>query len=298
MTTRWSAILVTISLVLLIGGCGWLGTDPEPTVTPLPEPTPVETPTPELTPTPVPTPSPTPRATPTPTPEPVATPTPVPTATPVPTPSVDDVLTIRQLDTTEKVIALTFDAGADRGYAADILDTLRAEGIKATFGMTGIWAEKNPDLIVRIYREGHTFINHTYNHPSFTGFSTDTEPISREERVNQLRLTEEVMAGILKEDWMRPYFRPPYGDYDDSVLRDIETAGYTVNVMWSVDSLGWRGLSADEIVERTVNGATPGGIILFHVGAQSQDAAALPEIIQRLRDDGYRFVTIQEMVGR
>jgi peptidoglycan/xylan/chitin deacetylase (PgdA/CDA1 family) len=209
-----------------------------------------------------------------------------------------EVVTIREADTSERIIALTFDAGADRGYTTEILDTLRAEGIKTSFGITGVWAEANPDLVARIHNEGHHFINHTYNHPSFTGFSTNTLPLSYEERVRELKLTEEVMRGILGHDRMQPYFRPPYGDYDESVLTDIVQAGYTVNVMWSVDSLGWQGLTAGEIANRCVEGATPGGILLFHVGAQSQDAAALPDIIQRLRNDGYHFVTVQEMIGR
>ena len=69
-------------------------------------------------------------------------------------------------------VALTFDAGADTGYAAEILDLLRDEGIKATFGMTGVWAEANPDLVRRMVAEGHQLINHTWDHSSLTGANT------------------------------------------------------------------------------------------------------------------------------
>ena len=231
------------------------------------------------------------------TPEPTVTPTPVP---PTPTStqtSGQDFITIRTADTDELIVALTFDAGADRGYAEEILDTLQDEDAIATFGMTAHWAEANPDLILRMVDEGHTLMNHTETHRSWTGLSTSAAPLTSAERAEELRVTEAVIETIVGYD-MRPYFRPPYGDYDDSVIADLQTNGYTVNVMWTVDSLGWNGLTAAEITARTLNGTVPGAIHLFHVGAASQDAAALPDIISGLRDLGYRFVTIQEMVGR
>src|SRR5690606_33655847 len=83
----------------------------------------------------------------------------------------EQAITIRNFDTSERVIALTFDAGSDRGYAPMILDVLKQEGIRATFGMTGSWAEQNPDLILRIVNEGHMMMNHTWSHRSFTGQS-------------------------------------------------------------------------------------------------------------------------------
>lgn len=199
-----------------------------------------------------------------------------------------DVWTITRFDTTEPVIALTFDAGADRGYAGQILDTLAAEGIRATFGMTGVWAEQNPDLIQRIAQEGHQLINHSWNHPDFTTLSTA-------QRVDQLKRTEDFIRQQTGVE-MAPYFRPPYGAYNDSVLNDLAANGYTINVIWTVDTLGWNGLSASQIRQRIINGATPGGNILMHVGEQSQDGPALPGIIDDLRSRGYRFATVHEFV--
>ena len=69
-------------------------------------------------------------------------------------------------------VALTFDAGADTGYAAEILDLLRDEGIEATFGMTGVWAQANPELVQRMVAEGHQLMNHTWDHSSLTGANT------------------------------------------------------------------------------------------------------------------------------
>ena len=265
----------------------------EPTATQTTPPTPTATSTASATPTTQPI------NTLTPTPEPTVTPTPEPpTPTAVSTKPVEQAfITIRTADTDALIVALTFDAGADRGYAADILDILQAEGVVATFGMTANWAEDNPDLILRMVNEGHTLINHTETHRSWTGRSTGAAPLTSAERAEELRATEAVVDAIAGYD-MRPYFRPPYGDYDDSVVADLQANGYTVNVMWTVDSLGWNGLSASEITARTIDGTVPGAIHLFHVGAASQDAAALPDIIAGLRELGYRFVTVQEMVGR
>jgi len=202
---------------------------------------------------------------------------------------------VRTIATNQKVVVLTFDAGADRGFAAQILDTLAAEGIKATFGMTGKWAEQNPDLTLRMANEGHDFINHTWSHRSFTGFSTNAAPPSSKERFDELRRTENIIRDLTGVS-TKPFFRPPYGDYDNSVNTDIYAQGYTYNVMWTVDSLGWKGLSEEEITSRVVQGTVPGAIHLFHVGAESQDAAALDDIIRELRSRGYTFARLSDLL--
>jgi peptidoglycan/xylan/chitin deacetylase (PgdA/CDA1 family) len=199
------------------------------------------------------------------------------------------VWTITRFDTQERVMVLTFDAGADRGYAAQILDTLRDKGVRATFGMTGLWAQANPDMIRRIRDEGHQMVNHSWNHPDFT-------TISSAERASQLRRTEDAVRQAAGLE-LQPWFRPPYGAYNQSVLTDLEANGYTINLMWTIDTLGWNGLSAGAITDRVLNGAAPGAIVLMHVGAASQDAAALPGIIDQLRARGYRFAAADELAG-
>jgi peptidoglycan/xylan/chitin deacetylase (PgdA/CDA1 family) len=255
---------------------------PSPTATPLP---------PTATATPLPTATLPPTATPTTVPPTV---TPQPTATTVPT---GEVLTVTQGDTQQLVVALTFDAGADRGNGAQILDTLRDNGVVGTFGLTGAWAEANPDLVQRIAAEGHGMLNHTYDHQSWTGYSTGAAPLSSAARADELRHTEQIVrdnAGVE----LKPYFRPPYGDYDDSVLADLAANGYTVNVLWTVDTLGWNGESVDGIRQRVADALAPGEIVLMHVGADSQDAAALPGVLDELRAAGYSCVTVQQLVGR
>lgn len=205
------------------------------------------------------------------------------------------VTTIRKFNTSENVIVLTFDAGSDRGYAGQILNTLAQKNVKATFGMTGVWAQANPDLMKRIVNDGHDVMNHSWDHPSFTGASASSGPISSAQRASQLSRTEDLVYNLTGFR-MKPLFRPPYGDYDNSVLVDLAKNGYLYNIMWTVDTLGWNGLTASQINQRVFSGATPGGNILMHVGAASQDAVALPAMIDGLRARGYRFATVREML--
>lgn len=193
-------------------------------------------------------------------------------------------------------VALTFDAGADRGYAEAILNVLRDYGVRASFGMTGIWAQQNPDLIWRMAAEGHRFINHSWDHGSFTGLSTRTRPLSPEQRASQLDRTDALLAELTGHS-SRPFFRSPYGDLDASVQRDIAAHGYAYNVLWTVDSGGWRGIPARAIVDICLRNARPGAIYLMHVGAASQDGPALSAIIEGLASAGYDFETIDEIIA-
>jgi peptidoglycan/xylan/chitin deacetylase (PgdA/CDA1 family) len=196
-------------------------------------------------------------------------------------------------------IALTFDAGADRGYAEEILDTLAEYGVKASFGITGHWADENPDLVERMAKEGHMIFNHTWTHRSFTGYSTadwDEGVLSTEERGKELNDTAEIITEVTHGYEAAPYFRPPYGDLDDSVLADVAAEGYWITVMWTCDSLGWNGASVEQIVDRCGAQADAGDIILMHVGAESLDAEALPALIETLEDGGFELVTVEELL--
>lgn len=215
-------------------------------------------------------------------------PTTVPRATTTTRSSTAPALNIWQVDTSRRVVALTFDAGSDRGYAEGILDLVGSSGIQVTFGMTGKWAESNPDLLRRMVDEGHILMNHTYDHPHM-------ETLTTQQRLDQLRRTESIITGLTGAS-TKPYFRPPYGSYNDRVLVDVGQDGYRYSVMWTVDTLGWKGISPAEVVERCLNGAKPGAIILLHVGAASTDFDALPAIIDGLTDAGYQFATISELI--
>jgi peptidoglycan/xylan/chitin deacetylase (PgdA/CDA1 family) len=196
-----------------------------------------------------------------------------------------------------RVVHMSFDAGADRGYAESILDTLLAEGVPASFGMTGQWAEANPDLIQRMVAEGHQLINHTWDHRSFTGLSDRRGGQSTAQIHSELQRTEDLLVGLTGKT-TKPFVRPPYGDYNDAALAATYSAGYPYSMMWTVDSAGWRRITAAEIVARCVRLAEPGAIILMHVGIESRDGPALPAVVAGLRERGYGFVGLTDLLAR
>ena len=194
-------------------------------------------------------------------------------------------------------VALTFDAGADTGYAAEILDLLRDEGIKATFGMTGLWAQANPDLVRRMVAEGHQLINHTWDHSSLTGANTGMPPLTPEQVTKQLADTEAVVRDLTGGYEMRPYFRPPYGDYDETSLGYLYDNGYYLTIWWTCDTRGWAGWGAQQIIDYCTTNIAEDEILLLHVGAAAAgDFEALPGLIKFFRDNGYDFVTIEQML--
>jgi peptidoglycan/xylan/chitin deacetylase (PgdA/CDA1 family) len=185
-------------------------------------------------------------------------------------------------------VALTFDAGADRGYAEDVLDVLQSEHVVASFGVTGQWARGNPDLVRRMAADGHLVFNHTLDHRSFTGVSDQQGGLSAARRRAELEDADAIIAPLIGHS-TRPYYRLPYGDDDARVAADVQPSGYSRKIGWTVDSLGWRGAQTAEIVTRCLKLAAPGAVYVFHVGHTSQDAIALPRIIRGLRDRGFGF---------
>lgn len=258
----------------------------EPTVT---QPAPTRTPQP----TEEPTESPEPTDEPTEEPEEVATERPAPP----PTGLEGEALVIDRGESGREEIALTFDAGEGPGHTAEILDMLAAYGIKGTFGITGQWAEQNPELMRRMVDEGHMIINHTYSHRSFTGFSPGTTPLTAQEREDEVVQTRQIILDINGYETV-PYFRYPYNDYDQASLEQMSELGFDYIAGYTCDTKAWMGYSAEEIaaecgVEATDGG--PGAVILMHV-VQDEDLRALPMIIDEYLAAGYVFVTFEEII--
>lgn len=249
--------------------------------------------TPTEAPTATAAPSPTACATP---PEPVSTPTPwpptpvPPTATPTP-PSMDGWpwgLIIRGRPD-GGLVALTFDAGGrDAGETGSVLDTLHRSGVHSTFFLTGEWTEANPHLVRRMAAEGHELANHTYSHPNLT-------KVGDEEVLWQVRRTEEVahtVAGVSLRRWVRP----PYGAYDERVMRLLTRGGYQV-VYWTLDSADWRAdMSAEDIVRRVGTRANAGDVVVFHC-YPVKTAKAMPGVLEALRARRLRGATLSQVLG-
>jgi peptidoglycan-N-acetylglucosamine deacetylase len=263
--------------------------DPSWIAPPLPSPAEPDTP-PEPEPVPEPEPEPVPQ------PEPEPSPAPVPPPAPLPAPSLPTSLVGTEwttIPTGQRVVALTFDAGANADAVPSILTTLQATGVPATFFLTGRWAERYPDEVARIAAR-YPIGNHSYDHPEFTTL-TDAA-IER-----QLADTDRIVVAATGTS-TRPLFRFPFGDRDARTIATVNRAGYG-SIRWTVDTLGWKGtsggLSADQVVGRVLDTAQPGQIVLMHVGSHPSDgstldADALPRIIRDLRERGYGFVTLRD----
>ncbi len=227
----------------------------------------------------------------------MATPAVYPRLPPPPEVGAESSFAIQTADTERKEVALTFDCGADRGNTEAILDTLDQYGIKGSFGMTGLWAEANPDLVLRMAQEGHMIFNHTYTHRSFTGVSTASGDPGTDFRINEMAETEQIVAEITGGYDMRPYWRPPYGDYGPQTLADMASIGYGITIMWTVDTLGWNGMTGAQVLKRCLATLQPGQIVLMHVGVQAPgDFEALPDYIEEAESQGYAFVSVDQLM--
>ncbi|AZP05789.1 MAG TPA: LysM peptidoglycan-binding domain-containing protein [Candidatus Jeotgalibaca pullicola] len=192
--------------------------------------------------------------------------------------------------TSEKIVALTFDDGSDGTNFNKILDILTKNNVKATFFLTGAGANNHPQIIKKAVSSGHDIGNHSFDHPDFTTISTS-------EMTSQLSRTETIVKNLTNKS-TKPFFRAPYGATNASTLSTVGNAGYTYTLHWTIDSIDWTGNSSTDITNRVLNNIVPGSIILMHTGAgASGTPSALEKIIPSLKNMGYRFVTISQLLG-
>jgi peptidoglycan/xylan/chitin deacetylase (PgdA/CDA1 family) len=197
-------------------------------------------------------------------------------------------------DKDEKVVALTFDDGPDDTYTPPILDVLKAKNVRATFFIIGKRAEGYREVMQRIVDESHLLANHSWSHPNIMKLPLE-------------KLKEEVFK---TEEELRTYyedpkchnklFRSPYGSIDPERVEYMGKLGYKI-ISWNVDSLDWKGLSAEEVKTNILENVTNSSIILQHsAGGQGEDLSgsveALPKIIDVLKKEGYKFVTVDELI--
>lgn len=194
--------------------------------------------------------------------------------------------------TDRKEVALTFDDGPDNVWTPRILAVLSQYDIKATFMCVGQRVQENPRFLRQIIREGHIVGNHSWDHPNFTKV-----PLSEVRQQIELTSTEiQRVAGV------RPhFFRPPYGALNNEVIREIISMNYKI-VFWDVDSLDWAGLTGPQTAANVLAHTRPGSIILMHFaggrGASLEDTLqSLPYIILTLREEGYTFKTVSELLN-
>ncbi|MGL5064993.1 MAG: polysaccharide deacetylase family protein [Microcoleus sp.] len=196
--------------------------------------------------------------------------------------------TLRQatLNSQQKAIALTFDDGPWPKTTEQILDILKKNNIKATFFWVGRYLQSYPELGRKVAAAGHAIGNHTWSHQ----YHQHNDRGASREIDRTTSLIQEV-TGVKTS-----MFRPPGGILTNGLVAYAQKKDYAT-IMWSADSLDWRS-STQSLMENVMRQANSGGIVLMHDGGgnRARTVQALPEIISRLRKEGYRFVTVPELL--
>lgn len=194
-------------------------------------------------------------------------------------------LPIYSVETEEKKIAISFDAAWGNEYTEDILDTLDKYNIKSTFFLVGFWVDEFPNDVKEINRRGHEIGNHSTTHPNMP-------QLSNEKILEELKITEDKIKKLTNKKTI--LFRPPFGDYNDNLINLCKENGY-YTIQWDVDSLDWKELGVQPVVDKVTRNIQNGSIVLFHNNAK-YIKEYLPLVIERLQDSGYEIVPVSELI--
>ena len=182
-------------------------------------------------------------------------------------------------------IAITFDCAWGAGDMESILSTLKNHNCKATFFVLGTWAEQNPDIMKKIVSEGHEVGNHSYNHTHYTAMSQN-EMLADIDKCNKAIKDTTGVTPVL--------FRAPSGDYNNSVIEAAHGKNMEY-IQWSVDSLDWRGLNCEQVLERIIPKTKSGDILLFHNGTP-HTAESLERILTELEGKGFSYLKVSDLI--
>ena len=192
---------------------------------------------------------------------------------------------IHKVATSEKEISLTFDVSYSERNVEKILSVLDKHDVKATFFVVGNWIDKNRELVKEIDKRGHEIQNHSYTHQHFND-------ISEEDIKTELESTSKKIEEITGKK--TTLFRPPFGELDENRVKICESLGYKI-IKWDVDSMDWKNISDNNIVERVAQNTSSGSIILFHGDGKNVESY-LEQIICYFEKNGYNMVQVSELV--
>nr|WP_274436070.1 polysaccharide deacetylase family protein [Alicyclobacillus sp. ALC3] len=205
-------------------------------------------------------------------------------------PAVKTPSAVYKVDTDQKVVALTFDISWGEKVPEPVLDVLEKDKVKhATFFLSGPWTLRHQETAKRIHSMGFEIGSHGNLHKDFSSYP---DSWVRE----QVQIAEKSIYQVTGVKTR--LIRTPNGDFNPRVLRCLNGMGYTV-IQWNTDSLDWKNPGTQALINRVLKRAVPGDIILMHASDSSrQITAALPQIIAGLRQEGYHFVSVSELLNQ
>ncbi|MEH1929930.1 polysaccharide deacetylase family protein [Nostoc sp.] len=206
---------------------------------------------------------------------------------PIPSSSQGVIINAAKLTQGKKVIALTFDDGPWPQTTEQVLDILRANNIKGTFFVVGQNLKNYPELGKQIVAQGHVIANHTWHH-WYHFFNQQAAAFEIDHTADLIYQVTGVKTNL---------FRPPGGILHNGLVAYAKGQKYAV-VIWSADSTDYKLPTVPKLINNVIKDSKPGGIVLMHDGGgnRSRTIQALPEIISNFKKQGYRFVTIPELL--
>jgi polysaccharide deacetylase family sporulation protein PdaB len=194
---------------------------------------------------------------------------------------------VYQVNTVKKLVALTFDISWGNVTPMPVIEILEKNNIRCTFFLSGPWVKQYPEIVQRIKQNGNEIGSHGYRHINLSNLSKNE---IKDEIMKAHRNIKEV-AGLDAK-----LIRTPNGDYNDTVVEAAHEVNYEA-IQCSVDSLDWMNPGVSTIIDRVTRKVHPGAIILMHASDTcKQTTDALPTVIKNLQQQGYKFVTVSELL--
>lgn len=184
-----------------------------------------------------------------------------------------------------KIIAFTCNIAWGNEYIPPLLEVFSDKNIKATFFIEGRWAENYPDLLRLIHNKGHEIGNHGYSHAHHA-------QLSYEENLNEIKKAESIIQEIIGKK--TTLFAPPYGEFSELTEKAANAMNYHM-IMWTIDTIDWKKPGVDYIINKVLDNAGNGKIVLMH--PTEDTVKAMPTIIENLHQQGFKITTVSELLS-
>ncbi|MDD3268738.1 MAG: polysaccharide deacetylase family protein [Syntrophomonadaceae bacterium] len=191
---------------------------------------------------------------------------------------------IYQGNSGQKAVAMTVNVDWGEEFIPAMLKEFKEHKAQATFFVTGQWAEKNPELLKQMKKEGHSIQNHGFKHLHFNS-------LAAEQAQTQIKQAEAVIEKITGEK--SRFFAPPYGEKNQALVNSVAAMNYQY-IMWSIDTIDWQRPGPQTIVNRVVNKLHNDAIILMH--PTEPTVKALPDMLDKIEEQGYKMLTIDKII--